>query len=209
MRVLANKSLTCFVGVPELPCKLNDGGIVGCGDRGSFWEPIRFGVKEENAHFCWETDLLRSSINFLTLMYKMNGTDSHESSLGTGPYPGALSGMDAPPGPIQPAALGSTRQNGGKRSASRKNRKASRRAERKRKGRKASRKSSRKASRKSSRKASRKGRKASRKSSRKASRKGRKASRKHRKASRNNRRNNMMSRKNNMMSRKNNRKNNM
>jgi hypothetical protein len=46
VRVLANKSLSCLVGVPELPCELNDRGIVGCGNRGSFWEPIRFGVKE-------------------------------------------------------------------------------------------------------------------------------------------------------------------
>jgi hypothetical protein len=114
---------------------------------------------------------------FVTPLYRMNGNSSHESSLYQGPYPEAVSGNDAPPGPIQPAALGLTAQQGGLRKANKKNsRKASRKASRK--NRKASRKN-----RKASRKASRKNRKASRKN-RKASRKNRKASRKNRKASR-------------------------
>jgi len=50
VRVLAKKSLGGLVGVPELPRKLDNGGVIGCGKRRAFWKSIGFGVKEENAH---------------------------------------------------------------------------------------------------------------------------------------------------------------
>jgi len=100
---------------------------------------------------------------FVTPLYRMHGSSLHESTLYQGPYPDSVSGRDAPPGPLQPVALGLTAQQGGRRKANRKNRKSSR---------KANRKDTRK-NRKSSRKANRKDRKASRKSCRKNSRKNR------------------------------------
>jgi len=48
--VLAKKSLSCLVGVPELPCNLDYGGVIGCGKSRSFRKSIGFRVKEENAH---------------------------------------------------------------------------------------------------------------------------------------------------------------
>ena len=79
----------------------------------------------------------------------MYGSSLHESSLYQGPYPGAVNGRDAPPGPIQPVALGLTAQQGGRRGSRKANRKASR------KNRKNNRKASRK-NRKNNRKANRK-----------------------------------------------------
>jgi len=173
------------------------GEICGGGIHPSAGESVCFGVKEEYAHCVGTAGCLSMESFFVTPLYRMNGNSSHESSLYQGPYPGAVSGQDAPPGPIQPAALGLTAQQGGRR-GTRKNRKNSRKASRK----------NRKASRKN-RKASRKNRKASRKN-RKASRKNRKASRKaSRKIRKNSRKNRKANRKNSRKNRRNNRRNNM
>jgi hypothetical protein len=120
-------------------------------------ESVCFGVKEEYAHGVGTVRCLFMESFFVTPLYRMQGSSLHESTLYQGPYPDSVSGRDAPPGPLQPVALGLTAQQGGRRKA---NRKASR------KNRKNSRKASRK-NRKNSRKASRKNRKNSRKASRK------------------------------------------
>ena len=188
----AKKVIASGGRLPQLPRKLDDGGEIGGGRTNtSAGESVCFGVKEEYAHCVGMMRCLSMESFFVTPLYRMQGSSFHESSLYQGDYPGSVSGRDAPPGPIQPVALGLTAQQGGRRKANRKdtrkNRKSSRKANRKdtRKNRKASRKASRK-NRKASRKAGRKNRKNNRKASRKANRKNsRKNSRK------NNRRNNM------------------
>ena len=70
-------------------------------------------VSKKSMRIVWGTvRCLSMESFFVTPLYRMNGNSSHESSLYQGPYPGAVSGQDAPPGPIQPAQLGVTQQGG-------------------------------------------------------------------------------------------------